>query len=158
MDATFLFAGNSCTKIVVCVCVMYGTFHLFCVCGSLMDTLQLCHDMTTLCRVLETDARDPLLRDFSFITSELFISAAPSKFTSCFLFAGFPIYDESYVVEASIKLLVYNIIWFPIHMLWVWFGVSIRKLELPAQTQRKINFVMAGLLLLVAALALWSIN
>jgi len=75
-----------------------------------------------------------------------------------FIFTGFPIYDESYLIEACIKLLIYNIIWFPLHMLWVWLGVSIRKLELPAKTQGNINFVMAGALLLVAGLALWSIN
>lgn len=75
-----------------------------------------------------------------------------------FIFTGFPIYDESYLIEAFLKLLIYNIIWFPLHLLWVWFGVSIRKLDLPTQTQRVINFVMAGSLLIVAGLALWSIN
>ncbi len=75
-----------------------------------------------------------------------------------FLFSGFPLFDESYFIEAGLKLLIYNIIWFPIHLLWVWFGVSIRKLDLPAQTQRLINFIMAGLLIVVASLALWSVN
>ncbi len=75
-----------------------------------------------------------------------------------FLFSGFPLFDESYFIEAGLKLLIYNIIWFPIHLLWVWFGVSIRKLDLPAQTQRLINFIMAGLLIIVASLALWSVN
>lgn len=75
-----------------------------------------------------------------------------------FIFSGFPIFDESYFIEAGLKLLIYNIIWFPLHILWVWFGVSIKKLDLPAHTQRIINFIMASLLIIVAGLALFSIN
>jgi len=77
---------------------------------------------------------------------------------STFLFSGFPIFDSSYVVEACVKLLIFNIIWFPIHILWVWFGVSIRKLDLATKTQRLINFAMAASMLTVVGLALWSIN
>lgn len=75
-----------------------------------------------------------------------------------FLFSGFPIYDGSYTTEVGLKLLIFNIIWFPIHLLWVWFGASIRKLDLPAKTQRLINFAMAGSMLIVVGLALWSIK
>ncbi len=77
---------------------------------------------------------------------------------STFIFSGFPIYEGSYATEAGIKLLIFNAIWFPLHILWVWFGVAIRKLELPAKTQRAINFAMATSMLIVVGLALWSIQ
>ncbi len=77
---------------------------------------------------------------------------------STFLFSGFPIMEGSYLMEVSLKLFIFNLIWFPIHILWVWFGASIRKLDLPARTQRIINFAMAGALLIVVILAFWSIQ
>ena len=77
---------------------------------------------------------------------------------STFLFSGFPIFEESYLVEVSFKLFIFNLIWFPIHLLWVWLGASIRKLDLTANTQRIINFAMASAMLIVVALAFWSIK
>jgi len=83
----------------------------------------------------------------------------PKAYVVCtFLFSGFPVYDGSYVIEASIKLLIFNVIWLPLHLLWIWFGVSLRKLDLSTKTQRLINFSMAGSMLIVVGLALWTIK
>ena len=72
------------------------------------------------------------------------------------LFAGFPIFADALMVEFLVKLLILNLIWIPIHVGWVWAGGALKKLDLPAQTQRKINFAMAASMLLVVGLAIFS--
>ncbi len=70
-----------------------------------------------------------------------------------FLFANFPIYPDAYVTEVVIKALVFNAIWLPLHVLWVWFGSALRRLNLPDRQQRAINVAMAVSMLIVVALA-----
>lgn len=70
-----------------------------------------------------------------------------------FLFSNFAFWPESLGVEIALKLLIVNIIWIPIHLLWLWAGVWLRRLDLPARTQRAINFGMAAAMLGVVALA-----
>lgn len=69
------------------------------------------------------------------------------------LFTGFAIYQDALVAEIAWKLVIVNLIWVPIHVVWVWFGVALKRLDLPERTQRLINFAMAGSMLLVVALA-----
>ncbi len=70
-----------------------------------------------------------------------------------FLFSGFPIWPESLAAETAIKFVVINAIWIPIHIIWLYAGVSVRRLDLPHRTQRAINIAMAAAMLLVVALA-----
>ena len=49
------------------------------------------------------------------------------------------------------------LIWIPIHLAWLWAGVSLHKLNLAPHTQRVINVFMALAMLGVVALALWSV-
>lgn len=72
------------------------------------------------------------------------------------LFSGFPILPNAITAEFMWKLMIVNAIWIPIHVLWVWFGVSLRRLDLSEQAHRKINMAMAGSMLLVVALAAFS--
>lgn len=72
------------------------------------------------------------------------------------LFTGFPFWPDSLMIETLIKLAVINAIWVPIHLLWLWFGVTLRRLQLPAGVQRAINVAMALSMLIVVGLALWS--
>ena len=51
------------------------------------------------------------------------------------------------------KLLIFCILWIIIHTIWLWVGVSIRRLDLPERTQRRINIVMALAMLGVVVLA-----
>jgi len=51
---------------------------------------------------------------------------------------------------------ILNIIWIPIHVIWVYFGVSLKRLNLSAKLQRGINIIMALSVLLVVALATWA--
>ena len=72
------------------------------------------------------------------------------------LFTGFPLWQDAILAEIAFKFLMLNAIWVPIHILWLWAGVSLRRLELPARTQRAINMGMALSMVMVVVLAAWA--
>ena len=72
------------------------------------------------------------------------------------LFSGFALMPDALAAEAVWKLLIVNAIWVPIHVIWVWFGVRLKRLNLAPHLQRRINFAMAASMLLVVALAILS--
>lgn len=69
------------------------------------------------------------------------------------LFTGFQISSMPIWQEVLWKFAIINIIWIPIHLLWLAAGIGLKKLALPARIQRSINMVMALALLAVVALA-----
>jgi threonine/homoserine/homoserine lactone efflux protein len=68
-------------------------------------------------------------------------------------FTGFGFLPESYVAEVAIKFAIMNAIWVPIHLLWLWAGVSLHRLDLSDRAHRVINIGMALAMLAVVALA-----
>jgi len=74
------------------------------------------------------------------------------------MIAGFPLGFQSYWSEITVKLIIMNAVWIPIHFLWLWFGVELRRLDLAPKTQRLINFAMAGAMVVVVLLALSSLS
>jgi len=74
------------------------------------------------------------------------------------MIAGFPLGFASYWTEIAVKLVIMNLIWIPLHFLWLWFGVALRRLDLAPGVQRGINFAMAGAMVFVVLLALWSLR
>ena len=74
------------------------------------------------------------------------------------LFSGFAISPHALALEVTVKILILNAIWIPIHVLWVWFGGTLQRLDLPDRTHRLINFAMAGSMLVVVALAALSVS
>lgn len=72
------------------------------------------------------------------------------------LFTGFAFWPDSLVVETSLKFLIINAIWIPIHFLWLYAGISLHRLNLPKHIQFRINIVMALSMLAVVALAATS--
>jgi threonine/homoserine/homoserine lactone efflux protein len=73
------------------------------------------------------------------------------------LITGFPIYENAYWSEVAIKFVILNLIWVPIHVIWVLFGVSLKRLNLSPKAQRAINISMALSMLLVVGLAAWTL-
>ena len=69
------------------------------------------------------------------------------------LFTGFSFAPDSLWFEIGAKLLIANLIWFPLHFLWLWAGVRLHALELSQRWQRVINLGMAGALVAVAVLS-----
>lgn len=69
------------------------------------------------------------------------------------LFSGFSFMADAPAMEIAIKFLVMNLVWIPIHLLWLGAGITLRRMELPARTSRIVNIVMALSMLAVVALA-----
>ena len=72
------------------------------------------------------------------------------------LYAGFPFAPENLIFETLVKVLIFNAIWIPIHLAWLWAGASLHRLNLSPAAQRRINYVMAASMLAVVALALMA--
>ncbi|MDG4647571.1 LysE family translocator [Roseibacterium sp. SDUM158017] len=69
------------------------------------------------------------------------------------LFSGFAFMAEAMAAETALKFLIMNLIWIPLHLLWLWAGVGLRRLDLAPRMQRGINGAMAASMLVVVALA-----
>ena len=74
------------------------------------------------------------------------------------MIAGFPLGFAVYGAEIAVKLLIMNAIWIPLHVLWLWFGVALRRLDLAPEVQRMINYAMAAAMVFVVVLAFASIE
>lgn len=72
------------------------------------------------------------------------------------LITGFGFAPDNLVFETVSKVIIMNAIWIPIHLIWLWAGVTLHRLNLPERTQRLINFAMAAAMLAVVALAIYS--
>lgn len=70
------------------------------------------------------------------------------------LFTGFAFEGMQLWQETAWKFVLINLVWVPIHLLWLAAGVGLQKLDLPKAWQRTINILMALSLMLVVALAL----
>lgn len=68
-------------------------------------------------------------------------------------FSGFPFMPDALATETALKFLIMNAIWIPIHLLWLWAGVALGRLDLSPVAQRTINAAMAFAMLAVVALA-----
>ncbi|WP_380057346.1 LysE family translocator [Falsihalocynthiibacter sp. SS001] len=69
------------------------------------------------------------------------------------LFTGFAFMPEAREWEILTKFVIINAIWIPIHILWLWAGSSVRRLDLSEKAHRRINYLMAAAMLSVVALA-----
>ena len=72
------------------------------------------------------------------------------------LISNFGYAPEAWGYEMITKALIMNAIWLPIHLGWLWAGVTLHRLDLRPGTQRAINHAMALAMLAVVALALWT--
>ncbi|MBT3360902.1 MAG: LysE family transporter [Rhodospirillales bacterium] len=72
------------------------------------------------------------------------------------LFTGFAFWPENLVTETMLKFLILNGIWIPIHFLWLFAGVTLHRLNLPAHIQSRINIAMALSMLAVVGLAAFA--
>jgi len=72
------------------------------------------------------------------------------------LFSGFALWPEHFAAEVAVKLVLLNLVWIPIHLLWLQAGVSLHRLALAPRTQRAINYAMAAALVAVVVMALFN--
>ena len=69
------------------------------------------------------------------------------------LFSGFVLIADAFTTEIVAKFLIINAIWLPIHLIWLYAGSILERLDLPQRTHRRINIAMALAMLTVVALA-----
>jgi threonine/homoserine/homoserine lactone efflux protein len=74
------------------------------------------------------------------------------------LFSGFAFMPEAPVAEVVVKLLLFNAIWVPVHLIWLGAGVKLGSMNLNQRTGRVINMGMAISLLVVVFVALLSVR
>jgi threonine/homoserine/homoserine lactone efflux protein len=74
------------------------------------------------------------------------------------LFTGFKFANTSLLNETLWKFLLINLIWIPIHLLWLSAGIGLKQLNLTPVWQRTINILMACSLLAVVVLAITMNN
>ena len=72
-------------------------------------------------------------------------------------FSGFVLFPGSLVTETLVKFLVINLIWIPIHLLWLFAGNIVNQLDLSPQTHFLINCAMALAMVVVVGLAIFSL-
>jgi len=72
------------------------------------------------------------------------------------LFSGFAFMPENLWLETALKLFIMNLIWVPLHLGWLWAGVSLHRLDLSKPAQRRVNIAMALSMLIAVGLALLS--
>lgn len=72
-------------------------------------------------------------------------------------FSGFALLPESLVAETLLKFLIINLIWIPIHLLWLAAGNVVNQLDLSPRVHFLINIAMALALVVVVALAIYSL-
>jgi threonine/homoserine/homoserine lactone efflux protein len=72
-------------------------------------------------------------------------------------FTGFALFPGAMVNETLFKFMVINLIWIPIHLLWLAAGNAVNQLELSPQTHFLINCAMALAMVVVVVLAIFSL-
>ena len=93
-----------------------------------------------------------------FITGVMLHLVNPKVYAvNTMLFSSFAFYPDNFAIETGLKLLINNAMWIPIHLLWLYAGVRVSQLNLPAQNHKMINLVMAGCLLEVVGPSVWSL-
>jgi len=71
------------------------------------------------------------------------------------LFGGFNFMPDNLLLEVVIKFVLINLIWIPVHVLWLAAGVALKRMALTGKTQRAINIGMAIAMLTVVGMALF---
>lgn len=73
-------------------------------------------------------------------------------------FSGFALMPQSLLGETLLKFAIINLVWIPVHLLWLGAGSRLHRLDLAPRTQRAINMLMALAMWIVVGLALWSLR
>lgn len=72
-------------------------------------------------------------------------------------FSGFVLIPDSLVAETLVKFLIINLIWIPIHLLWLAAGNVVNQLDLSPRVHFITNIAMALALVIVVGLAIFSL-
>ena len=72
-------------------------------------------------------------------------------------YSGFAFFPANFGLEILIKLIITNLIWIPIHLIWLYAGVLLYEMPLSEKVRNKLKFVMGTSLIIVVLLSIISI-
>ncbi|MFL2802293.1 MAG: LysE family translocator [Paracoccaceae bacterium] len=72
-------------------------------------------------------------------------------------YSGFAFYPSNFLIEILLKLLISNLIWVPIHLIWLYAGVLFYELPLSKTFKNIVRYFMGISLILVVILSLASV-
>ncbi len=72
-------------------------------------------------------------------------------------YSGFAFYPSNFLTEILLKLFISNLIWIPIHLIWLYAGVLFYELPLNKTLKNIVRYFMGISLILVAILSLTSV-
>ena len=72
-------------------------------------------------------------------------------------YSGFAFYPTNFILEILIKIVITNLIWIPIHLIWLYAGVLFYELPLSKTTKNTVKYLMGISLILVVVLSLASL-
>jgi len=73
-------------------------------------------------------------------------------------YSGFAFYPSNFIIEVSLKLLIGNLIWIPIHFLWLYLGILFYELPIKKISKKIIQYVMSSSLIIVVLLSIVSME
>lgn len=73
------------------------------------------------------------------------------------LYSGFAFFPANFGLEILIKLIITNLIWVPIHLIWLYAGVLLYEMPLSEKVRNKLKFVMGTSLIIVVLLSIISL-
>ena len=72
-------------------------------------------------------------------------------------YSGFAFFPANFGLEILIKSIITNLIWVPIHLIWLYAGVLLYEMPLSEKVRNKLKFVMGTSLIIVVLLSIFSI-
>jgi threonine/homoserine/homoserine lactone efflux protein len=63
------------------------------------------------------------------------------------LFSGFPLYEQSFILESALKFLIINMIWIPAHLAWLYIGLTLNNVKLNPEKKRILNLIFAAMMI-----------
>ena len=71
-------------------------------------------------------------------------------------YSGFGFYPTNFIIEVLLKLLISNLIWIPIHFLWLYAGVLFYELPMNRSSKFVVRIIMSLSLIFVVSLSIHS--
>jgi threonine/homoserine/homoserine lactone efflux protein len=79
------------------------------------------------------------LRSFTLRKYQGFVINPKAYAVNMTWFTGFVLFPESLLTETLVKFLVINLIWVPIHLIWLAAGNLVNQLDLSPQTHFRVQ-------------------
>ena len=77
-------------------------------------------------------------------------------FVNLAFYSGFGFYPTNFIIEGLLKLLITNLIWIPIHFLWLYAGVLFYELPMNRSSKFVVRIIMSLSLVFVVSLSIHS--